>query len=159
MNTYQKKYEYYYKTGNLCKLYKYHRKINKVQQDGGYNLEINNAKKDIAKIKKEIEKKRIISVDLVTQFIDGSFDIDSFERMLEINEESGFEKYEYSQFIKHNKKCLERLSDEDLSFIIDLVIKIQNEEIVQCDEDNFIEWDTSTIYFNKKGKLVLMHPR
>ena len=37
--------------------------------------------------------------------------------------------------------------------------KINKKYIAQCDQENFIEWDTDTLFFNIKNQLVFMHPR
>ena len=117
-----------------------------------------NSKDGDMKLKKEKEQRKE-TIELITQFIQDTFATYSFERMVKMNEECGFKEDEYGKFIEHNKKCLEKLSKKDLSFVVDLVTKIQNEELMQCDEEYFLEWDTFTIYFNKDGKLVMMHPR
>ena len=30
-------------------------------------------------------------------------------------------------------------------------------KILQCDEDNFVEWETYAIYFNINNKLICIH--
>lgn len=97
------------------------------------------------------EKKQII------EFILDKFDGDCFERMDAYNEDHGFKNFNH--FVKHNKQCIKNLQANDSKFIITLIDKIQREELMQCDEENYIEWETFMIYFNIDGKLVTMHPR
>ena len=140
MDVYQKKYDHYIKTANLYKIRKYDYKLYGIKQVGGAKNGFN-----------ILYQKKIIG------FIKQKFDNYLFERMREYNEDSGFNNY--NKFIKHNEKCVRKLSDIDLEFIDRLIDKIREEEIVQCDEDNFVEWETYSIYFNKNKKLVMMHPR
>lgn len=77
--------------------------------------------------------------------------------MVDINEDNEFTSYEH--FIKNNKKCINELSNSDIEFIKTLIRKIKDDEIMQCDEEDYIEWESFAIYFNKIGKLVIMHPR
>lgn len=65
----------------------------------------------------------------------------------------------YEKFTMHNKKCINKLKTSDLLFIDVLMEKINNNEIVLTDADNFVEWECDSFYFNKKGKLTLVHPR
>jgi hypothetical protein len=97
------------------------------------------------------EKKQII------EFILDKFDEDCFERMDAYNEDHGFKNFNH--FVKHNEQCVKKLRCNDSKFIITLINKIQREELMQCDEENYIEWGTFMIYFNIDGKLVTMHPR
>ncbi len=46
----------------------------------------------------------------------------------------------------------------DLNFVVSLLRKIKNEDIMQCDEECFTEWESVTVYFNINEKLVVMHP-
>lgn len=142
MNIYQRKYNYYFKTTDLYKLQKYHSKLYKINQIGG---------KFDDKMKSKYHEK-------IIRFIDNTF-YDSYERMVDLNEDCGFGEDDYDKFIKHNEKCIKKLSDDDLHFINHLIDKIEKEDIMQCDEEYFSEWDTHSIYFNINNKLVLMHPR
>ncbi len=97
------------------------------------------------------------SKQYILKLIYDTFDDYTLERMQDYNEECGFKTF--SQFAKHNKKCVQELSDTDADFYKTLCEKIQDGNIDLVDEDNFIEWTAYTIYFNKKGNLVIMHPR
>jgi hypothetical protein len=66
---------------------------------------------------------------------------------------------DFEEFYKHNIKCIKQSPDDDLSFLHCLVNKIKNKSIMQCDEDDFIEWSIYSFYFNQNNKLILMHPR
>lgn len=133
---YENKYKFYSKTNNIYKKNKYLQKL----QNGGVNNDENKIKKIII-------------------FFEQTFNEYSFERMTEINEESGYTEDDFEKFYKHNIKCIKQLSNNDLTFLDILINKIRNNTIMQCDEDNFVEWDTYVFYFNKDDKLVLMHPQ
>jgi len=81
----------------------------------------------------------------------------SFDRMLSHKPNCGFAKY--SDFLKHNKDCVEQLSNDDVEFYLKICIKIHAEEIIQVDEEDYGEWTTCAIYFNKDSQIVFMHPR
>lgn len=38
-------------------------------------------------------------------------------------------------------------------------IKIKKQQIMTTDMEDFGEWDANVIYFNKKGRVVIAHPR
>lgn len=92
----------------------------------------------------------------ILQFIQNIF-LNSFDRMKMCDEDCGFDNYD--EFIEHNETCIMKLSNDDLQFIGKLIDKINKKYIVQCDEENFIEWVSYAIYFNINNKLVIMHPR
>lgn len=91
------------------------------------------------------------------KFITENMEEYSFDRMLSYKPDCGFEKY--SDFLKHNKQCINALSDDDVTFYLKICEKIYKQEIIQVDEEYFGEWRTSTIYFNKNSTIVFMHPR
>jgi hypothetical protein len=134
MNPYEKKLKFYIETKNIYKMKKYMSKLNYNCQYGGANY-----------------KEKIID------YILSNFSTDEYERMTDYNEEHGFKNYNH--FVKHNIKCVKELSNSDLEFLSVLIDKIKNNEIMQCDEENFVEWESYTLYFNKYKKEVIMHPR
>lgn len=139
MNQYIEKLNTYTKEHNEYKIRKYLFKLKnyRISQCGGVDL--------------PTEKKQII------EFILDRFDDSCFERMDGYNDDHRFKNFDH--FIKHNKQCVKNLTDNDVRFIMALIEKINKEEIMQCDEENYIEWETFMIYFNIDGKLVTMHPR
>jgi hypothetical protein len=81
----------------------------------------------------------------------------SFDRMLSHKPNCGFTTY--FDFLEHNKQCVNKLSDDDVEFYEKICEKIQAEEIIQVDEEDYGEWATCAIYFNKDSRIVFMHPR
>ena len=65
----------------------------------------------------------------------------------------------FSNFIKYNENCIQKMSDDEAFSIFILCGKIKKNEILMADEEYFIDWKAYTFYFNAKGKLVLLHPR
>jgi len=93
----------------------------------------------------------------IFEFITKTFSKYSYNRMVDYNEKHGFESFDH--FLNHNKKCVDQSNDQDTDFMLTLIEKINKEYIAQCDEEDFIEWDTDTLFFNIKNQLVFMHPR
>jgi hypothetical protein len=51
------------------------------------------------------------------------------------------------------------MSNTDAQLYEKLCRKIRIKTVIQVDEEDFSEWNTCAIYFNKDAKIVLMHPR
>ena len=81
---------------------------------------------------------------------------DEFERLQEISD-TPFKNYDH--FVKHNKKCLEKLDETELMFLLRLCVKILNKSLMTTDAEDFGEWNACVFYFNKNGKLVIVRPR
>jgi hypothetical protein len=96
------------------------------------------------------------SISFIMKFI---IDNHSFERLNEHQEDSKFAEYSYEEFVKFNKKCIEELSKKDLEFLEMLCKNFLNESIKMVDEESFIEWPATNIYFNEDEQLVITHPR
>lgn len=109
--------------------------------------------------------------EYILNFIKKTFDIRSFGRMREIEETTddnndyifnindNSDRSEYDDFLKHNKNCISKMNNDELNFLYILCKKIEDENIIMEDEDDFVEWEASSVYFNSKNKLVIMHPR
>lgn len=99
---------------------------------------------------------------IIINFIKTSFTEYSFERMLECNEDNGDHPLQfdnYSDFMDHNTECVNNLSNNDIVFMLMLIDKISDRDLLTTDEEDFGEWEADAIYFNEKKKLVIMHPR
>jgi hypothetical protein len=96
-------------------------------------------------------------------FIKNTFDDYSFDRLKDYNKYNDFgDQYKnmnYTQFINHNKDCINNLSYEKLSFVYLLMQNIKDKFINITDEENFIEWESESFYFNIENKLIITHPR
>jgi|LakMenEpi03Aug12_release.lakeMendotaPanAssembly.Ray.scaffolds.fasta_scaffold1292422_1 hypothetical protein len=61
----------------------------------------------------------------------------------------------FKSFQKWNMECILKLSNEDAKFIKLLCKKILNRKVNMYLN---VPWDASGVYFNKKGKLIVIHP-
>lgn len=83
-----------------------------------------------------------------------------FERMQMFNENKKELLFKNEQtFVKHNEKCLHKMSKDDIDFLYILCNKIEKGKILTTDMEYFSEWKANVIYFNKLGQLVIAHPR
>ena len=76
----------------------------------------------------------------------------------EDEEEDNYENKLYKNFKsfqKWNIECILKLSNDDAKFIKLLCKKILKKKVNMCMNTS---WDASGIYFNKQGKLVIIHP-
>ncbi len=62
----------------------------------------------------------------------------------------------FKAFHEWNVECIMKLSEEEALFVKSLCYKILNKNL-----DIFlsVSWYATSIYFNKKGQLIIMHPR
>lgn len=94
----------------------------------------------------------------IMEFITSNFNDYTFNRFCEQTKQKTFPTIE--AFLKHNKKCLSDLDQDDLIFIYDLINIITRKQILMVDEESMTcEWEAYSIYFNLDNKLVIMHPR
>ena len=110
-------------------------------------LEMSNQYNDLKLAEKEVIK----------QFIKTTFKKYEYDRMMHLYNYLDFKNYEH--FINHNVLCVNNLSDSDTACIFQIITMIQRKAIFQCDEEDFSEYNTYSIYFNPNKKLVLVHPR
>ncbi len=61
----------------------------------------------------------------------------------------------FKSFHKWNIECVLKLSNEDAKFIKLLCKKIANQKVNMFLN---VSWNASGIYFNKQGKLIVIHP-
>jgi hypothetical protein len=73
------------------------------------------------------------------------------------NESNHFKNYK--SFVIHNKKCIMNMSEDDASFYAKICAKINNEEILLVDAENFTSWEACWIYFDKYSRINIVHPR
>ena len=99
----------------------------------------------------------------IYNFIVNTFDDYSFNRLKEYDEYNEYYEWKefesYEEFLLHNKNCIDNLNDNDTIFIHELCNKIRFNKIKTTDEENFITWGASSIYFDTENRLVIMHPR
>jgi len=94
-----------------------------------------------------------------------TFIVDNFneyDRMQELNEDYDEKQLLFSSehnFFKHNEKCLLKMTKDDINFLNTLCNKIKDKKILMTDMENFAEWGSDVIYFNKLGQLVIAHAR
>lgn len=96
----------------------------------------------------------------ILTFIVNNFN--EYDRMQELNEDNDEKQLLFSSennFFKHNEKCLLKMTKDDIDFLNTLCNKIKDNKISITDMDNFVEWESDVIYFNKLGQLVIAHPR
>ena len=98
-------------------------------------------------------------VKKIIKFFDSTFSTYSFERMVDMNEDCGYNKDEWTKFYKHNIQCINKSSEETLIFLYLLIKNIKKKVLRQCDEESFVEFNTYTFYFNKAKQIVFMNPR
>lgn len=142
MNIYEKKLNSYMKMNNEYKIKKYLSKMN-LQMLGGARSKTNNS----------------ISVDKenILKFILNNYNEKTYAYMEEINNNHEFK--DYGEFVKNNNVHVEKLENNDIKFIKTLIDKFKNEDIAQCDEEDYVELISSSLYFNKDGQLVIVHRR
>lgn len=133
---YLKKLEFYTKIKNDYKIQKYKSKLSQNFKGG--------------RIKNHTK-------EYIIDFIISAFNDKVYARMICFNENHGFMNYEH--FINHNRECVMKLSNDGAICIKTLIDKIKKNEIGQCDEEDFIEFTSWTIYFNSKGQLIIMNSR
>jgi hypothetical protein len=92
-------------------------------------------------------------------FISASFPEESFERMQSHTDDEKLSFKSYEKFLEHNKKCVSKLEEKDIKFILALCDTMLKGEIRMTDEEDFVEWKPVALYYNKKKKLVITHPR
>jgi hypothetical protein len=73
------------------------------------------------------------------------------------NESNHFKNYK--SFVRHNKKCIMNLSEDDALFYAKLCAKINNEEIMLVDAENFTSWEADWIYFDEYSRINIVHPK
>ena len=73
------------------------------------------------------------------------------------NIEHGFKDYEH--FINHNKKCIDDLDDNQTNITGHIINMIHGDNLLQCDEEDFVESKSMTIYYNINNKLVILQSR
>jgi hypothetical protein len=73
------------------------------------------------------------------------------------NESNRFKNYK--SFVRHNKNCIMNMSEDDALFYAKICSKINNEEILLVDAENFSSWQACWIYFDKNNCINIVHPR
>ena len=51
------------------------------------------------------------------------------------------------------------LSEDDALFYAKICAKINNEEILLVDAENFTSWEACWIYFDKYSRINIVHPK
>ena len=98
-------------------------------------------------------------IDTIIDFFEETFFDSAFGRMVDINEDFGYEEDDKDKFIKYNKNIIKKLSKDDINFLLLLIKKIKKEEVELCDEESCISFVAYTFYYNKEGKLVIVNER
>ena len=93
--------------------------------------------------------------NLIMQFIIKTIDINNYNRMRILHDDCGFKNYE--KFLKYNKKCVDELNADDATFMLQLIHRIKNNKICNCDAANFLDFQSSGIYFNIDKRIVIMN--
>jgi hypothetical protein len=70
-----------------------------------------------------------------------------------------FTNVPYAEFIEWNHKCLQKLSDSEVTWIEKLCQKISMMELGLVDLEHCNEWFATGIYFNKHSDICIFHPR
>jgi len=84
----------------------------------------------------------------------------TYERMQYFNEDEPFyQGMTYAQFIEWNNECFEQLSVDHRNTVVGLCRLITENTINLIDEESCVEWQAAWVFFNKKGKICVMHPR
>ena len=95
----------------------------------------------------------------IVKFFINTCDKKGYRRMMRFaavrKESTTFKSYEH--FLKHNKKCINKLDNDAIMFLLVLMKKIHNGSINHCDEEQFIEYSADAFYFNFEEDLVIMH--
>jgi hypothetical protein len=93
-------------------------------------------------------------------FQDCQIDEDTYKRIQLLDEdEPFFQENSYEQFIKWNNECFDKLSVDQRNWVLELCRLLNMNSFKVFDEEICIEWDAEWVFFNKNGKICVMHPR
>lgn len=67
-------------------------------------------------------------------------------------------KHTFENFMKHQKRCIKNSSEEDTLFVYELIKRIEYRYINISDEEVFVDFEASSVYFDYNGKLFIMYP-
>ena len=85
-------------------------------------------------------------------------DEETYQRIKD-SKPNGFIDYSYDHFMQFNKDCINKLSEDMLTWILKLCTHIHEDCITLMDTETAAQFKACGIFFNAERKLCIWNPR